>query len=707
MKYPRLRHHLVLFFAAALACSSCQGGFPSPAPSWTPRLDTSLPVSTPEQLLPPPTAAQSPTLSPFSRTTPTPSAATLIQRLGKGTLADIALHPEGSLLAGAGNQGIWIWDAVSLALQKHITLPDSALSALAWDPQGDRLVCGTHSGALYLVEIDSGAVQSREQTASGIQSLAWSPDGRWIAVHSSLSSSGASREEAVFLWHPASGVISVFLSAADLPDSAPFSVSGISWSPDSSRLAAATYSGTVNIKPVDPAAELRSLEISDQTFSAAQNLRVEDLAWGPAGEQIAVSLSDPSRAKDPPSASAASMTLIFHLDEDDKPEIIPELAGASFAWSSRGDMALITPSGISILIEETSEQIPIPLPHAAADLTWSPTGERLLIKSGGAEFSIWNLQNRSLVHHQLEEFYQRGIHLAGWSPHGEYLAALGDGRVTVWSSQVGYPHRETISGINTFAWSPTHSQLALITQENKLLLKSLEDPPRSTQPTMPFEHSIHSLSWSPQGNLLALQYEGTHAADPEAAPLSAGILLWDVAGEKELSHLKIEDEAVLASVPPLLGRAAWSPDGTLIAVGTSLGQLLIWDTDSGELLQGYKTHHSFIPAAEWTFENSSILTGSWDGGVKIVNPATGAILSARDQLPGFVHSLDWSEKHGWAAAAVDNEIIIMETRQLDIIDRLGSHEGIFFSVSWAPEQNILAAASGMGSVLIFKIPLSP
>ncbi len=670
-------------------------------------MDISPPVSTLEQPLPPPTAAQPPTLSPSSRTTPTPSAAALIQRLGKGTLADIALHPEGSLLAGAGNQGIWIWDAVSLTLQKHITLPDSALSTLAWDPQGDRLVCGTHSGALYLVEIDTGAVKSREQTASGIQSLAWSPDGRWIAVHSSLSSSGASREEAVFLWHPASGVISVFLSAADLPDSANFSVSGMSWSPDSSRLAAATYSGTVNIKSVDPAAELRSLMIPDQAFSAAQKLQVEDLAWGPAGEQIAVSLSDPSRAKDPPSDSAASMALIFHLDEDDKPEIIPELAGSPLAWSSRGDIALLAPSGISILLEETSEQIPIPLPHAVAELTWSPTGERLLIESGGAEFSIWNLQHRSLLHHQLEEFFQRGIHLAGWSPDGEYLAALGDGRVTVWSSQAGYPRRETISGINTFAWSPTHCQLALITQDNQLLLKSLENPPRSTQLTTPFEYSVHSLSWSPQGNLLALQYEGTNAPDAAAAPLSAGILLWDVAGEKEISHLKIAEETVLDRDPPLLGRAAWSSDGTRIAAGTSLGQLLIWDTETGNLLQGYKTHQSFIPDAEWNFENSSILTGSWDGGVKIVNPATGAILSARDQLPGFVHSLDWSEKHDWAAAAVDNEIIIMETGQLDIIYRLGSHEGIFFSVSWAPDQNILAAASGVGSVLIYKFPSGP
>ena len=71
---------------------------------------------------------------------PVPEGATI--RLGKGTIADIALSPDGMKVAVGGSLGLWIYDSNTLQLLEY--LDDAVqISNLRWSPSGEKLVVST------------------------------------------------------------------------------------------------------------------------------------------------------------------------------------------------------------------------------------------------------------------------------------------------------------------------------------------------------------------------------------------------------------------------------------------------------------------------------------------------------------------------------------------------------------------------------------
>jgi len=191
-------------------------------------------------------------------------------------------HPE--LLAVGHWGGILIFDVTTGNVVTDIRGPVfPAVTTIAWSPDGTRLAAGhqmdsmTGEGARgissvwdatgqFLMTFDSSPHLYR------VNSVAWSPDGTRIA------SAGI---DGVMIWNTVSGVKEADLEAEE--------VRRVSWSPDGGRLIAGGLRFSAKVWDGSTYQFLSNIEIGDI---------VEDIAWRPDGQQIALLLSNKLRIID-------------------------------------------------------------------------------------------------------------------------------------------------------------------------------------------------------------------------------------------------------------------------------------------------------------------------------------------------------------------------------------------------------------------------
>jgi WD40 repeat protein len=137
---------------------------------------------------------------------------TVVQRFENARLLllSMAWSLNGKQLAcGTYGRGIQVWDEATRSLHFVEQTGRTAFWAVAWSPNGTQLVGGSDDGCLYLWEYkqwcrqaqDTGQEQGPVPTRlpgghqSRTTSVAWSPDGRWLA-----SGSGTTSKGELFLW---------------------------------------------------------------------------------------------------------------------------------------------------------------------------------------------------------------------------------------------------------------------------------------------------------------------------------------------------------------------------------------------------------------------------------------------------------------------------------------------------------------------------
>ena len=126
----------------------------------------------------------------------------LLQGHARGGVRAIAVHPQLSIFASAGDDGtLRLWDALSrrpllgrtltAPMQGALTAGASRLSgaipvrSIAWHPDGTIIVAGTVDGRLFLVSADSlDTLMVRRDRSVAVLSLAFSPCGRYLACGS-------------------------------------------------------------------------------------------------------------------------------------------------------------------------------------------------------------------------------------------------------------------------------------------------------------------------------------------------------------------------------------------------------------------------------------------------------------------------------------------------------------------------------------------
>ena len=156
----------------------------------------------------------------------------------------IAWSPDGHIMAVATlpltvPEAVQAWDTETLNdihiydIPRFIDELPFGITSLAWSPNSSQLVgIGFHSNSLVIWDNDHQELRSYTLPSSNGESLAWSPDGRWLAIGSSVSST-------IWLWNP---------TTHEIEDSRNLNrgmgrLFDIAWSPDGKWLVRGTQNG--------------------------------------------------------------------------------------------------------------------------------------------------------------------------------------------------------------------------------------------------------------------------------------------------------------------------------------------------------------------------------------------------------------------------------------------------------------------------------
>jgi Tol biopolymer transport system component len=155
--------------------------------------------------------------------------------------------------------GLWAWSPVAAQLvaveggalflidpatgeRTDLGEPAADITALGWSPDGKRIAYGTQGGSVYSVSVGGGD-HSRLASSLGYVygglggfAITWSPDGAHIAVHA-LQDDG----EALYVMNADGSDLHQLAEDAEIQGV--YFSPGLSWSPDGTQMAYATFSG--------------------------------------------------------------------------------------------------------------------------------------------------------------------------------------------------------------------------------------------------------------------------------------------------------------------------------------------------------------------------------------------------------------------------------------------------------------------------------
>ncbi len=292
---------------------------------------------------------------------------------------------------------------------------------------------------------------------------------------------------------------------------------------------------------------------------------------------------------------------------------------------------------------------------------------------------------------------------------------------------------EGISGIECFAIDPTGSSFALGTQHSGVVELSLKDG------TVLQEYAVSgwvdTLDWSSDGSLLA------------AGTRDNNVVVWDVQSGKrpDILKLKLSPQSVhwrpatrqlaiglaQADASPtkvydynkkrelfeVRGmRAAWSPDGELLATGGGDGTVYIY-TDSGRQLAALPGHTRYVHKVVWRPDGRWFATASVDGYVIVWDAAEHRQLARLENE--FALSAAWSpDGQALASGAGTQFVTVWETDSFGEIFTISQSEtitgqkirgsgaaGYVLEVAWGPDGKTFLVSDRDGGILVYSVGL--
>jgi cell division cycle 20-like protein 1 (cofactor of APC complex) len=206
-------------------------------------------------------------------------------------------------------------------------------------------------------------------------------------------------------------------------------------------------------------------------------------------------------------------------------------------------------------------------------------------------------------------------------------------------------------------------------------------------PSLQDDFYLNLVDWSSQ-NVLAVG-------------LSNCVYLWSAATSKvtQLCDLS-QTEDVVTSV-------AWSEGGRHLAVGSSRGEVQLWDATTQKLIRTMAGHSARIGALSWKQSSSSspaacasslLASGSRDRLIHLRDPRSDnpyemRLCAHKQEVCGLKWSYD--ERSMLASGGNDNKLLVWDIKKHTTpVHSFGEHTAAVKAITWSPHQHGLLASGG-------------
>ncbi|MEM9488503.1 MAG: pentapeptide repeat-containing protein, partial [Myxococcota bacterium] len=582
----------------------------------------------------------------------------------QGSITAIAWSPNGSrIVSGGSDSTVRLWDARSHAQLACLRGHHSAVLVVEWSPDGERLLSASTDRTVRVWDAHSGQeLACFAQHSDEVIRAAWSPDSARIA-----SVGGA--DHVVRVWDTSSGE-----SCRDLTTES--RVMAVARQLGGDRLLAACVDGVVRTWDSDSGQLVERREIEPG--------RVLGAAWSPDRRRLLV------------------------VNDRDEACVVDAMSGEQL---HRVEVPLAQVQGLWL------DTFPI---------GWSPDGDYLLLGSGDRAWWICDAWSGQRLHTHYAD--QREALVAAFDPADERLLwGDADGRFGLWDlhsdlTRWWFPQRP--ERIRAVAWNADGSRISSCSRDGSIASSELRSGQTEVYLSMTLgSHTVQTAVWSPDGSLLLdigtdgnaqiLAANGAPVCrlhtDSEMVTAGAwrpdgqqvvtgdgnGTLgLWDIHTGQAIGYARTLCSAISA--------LAWSPDGNSILIGDVEGRLTLWTQDvSGALEHQLSDHKRATLALAWNPNNRHFVASYDDETVEVWDVGERTRLYSLDHR-ATVLAITWSSDGAWLASGTrDGSVAIWATGTGQLVQQLHSHTGAVHSISWSPDSTRLLSGSDDGTVCLW------
>jgi WD40 repeat protein len=607
---------------------------------------------------------------------PTPPHAA--ERLGRGVINRLTPSPDGTAVAAAGDVGLVLYNAETL--EEMWSLPaTSSMTTAGFSGDGDILAVGLSGGKLSLVDAIGGEelVSAQIAQSTEITVVALSPtqsEGRW-------SLALGLRDGSILLTTVSQNDQGENALAPAVPlTRLPGAVTALAFSPNSATFAAGDLTGAISLW------DTGSGEFLGTLTGHEPNHAVTDLTW--ADEETLISAGKDGRIVvwDAPAGEA-----IQTQDTRHSPVLrTGAWAGGTYFGAARAD-GFIT-------IWENEEAVPLVDVDGESGLraaAWSPAGDWLITAADDGRLLRWPIRDgrvdrpdQTLVGHSAATDWADA---AAWSPDGDRLATGLGNRVLMWDAATARLTRTLTAHtglVSAIAWSPDGGRLASASHDKTAIIWDAATGERVAT-LEGHTGAIYSVAWSPDGERVAT-----------AGSLDDSVIIWDASTGERLQTITSGRQGVWS--------VAWQPGAEVLAVGTTWGNVDLWDTASDVMDDPYDSLAgplNWVSDLAWSPNGEQLAAGSGDTHVTVwdveADSQEGVLVGHTATVLGVCFSPDGERL---ATGGDDGQLLIWSlSGESNLPDALAGHTDGINAVAWSPDGERLASASDDGTVIIWDV----
>jgi WD40 repeat protein len=557
-------------------------------------------------------------------------------------------------------------------------------TAITYSPDGRRAAVTGWNGVVDIWNVQSGHVakQLLSLEEKNLNDVAFSPDGRWLAVAGEMTVQVWDTATGAPLFH-LTGHQGRVLSAAFSPDGRLLATGGSDrtvrlWDLAERRQHAALRGHTSWVNAVrfsadgrrlvsagaDSTARLWDVRNGTQTGVLNHAAAVDDVAFTPdgrgvvtAGWEAAISLWDASslrllRRMEGHTSLVVSIAIdrvrrtlasagidgtirLWDLESGQERSKIRAVSGfhvrsVSFAPDGR-QLATVSDNGTvrfwDVEAGETSQEAKTLRGHSGrvTCLAFSPDESRLITGSWDGTARIWRIATGE----ELGVLRHDGIvNAARFAPDGRTIITADDtsGAMTIWDA--GSCQRvRSVRGAGAIAvprFTPDGSQVVAISGQSGIM--------RWNAATWAVETEVNT--GLPLGRMSAVSPDGSTLI---TANDSGQVRFWSVSSLRQRGPTSTAHSSAISSIE-------FSPDGQVMATGGFDGSVRLWDWRIGTVTAVLKSHQGWIGSIAFSSDGRRLVTGGHDGTIKFWNPSDQQELVSfqrhRDLVSGLAFTRD-------------------------------------------------------------------